>query len=126
MSGASELRGQILDLVRQYHDEAFAADPFVPGVTPIPASGKVFDADELGLLVDASLDFWLTTGRYAERVREGVRVRLPRSSRAVLCNSGSSANLLAVSALTSPRLGKRALRARRRGHHCRPPASRRP
>ena len=106
---ADQLRGQILDLVEQYHAEQFAPGPFVGGISNVPVSGKVFDAHELRNLVDSSLDFWLTTGRYAEefepRFAEFMGMR-----HAMLCNSGSSANLLAVTALTSPRLGDRALR----------------
>jgi CDP-6-deoxy-D-xylo-4-hexulose-3-dehydrase len=64
---ANLLRGKIVDLVRQYFDEAFAAQPFIPGKTTIPYAGRVFDADELIQLVDASLDFWLTAGRFAEQ-----------------------------------------------------------
>ena len=109
MSEAGALRAQILELVGRYHDAAFAGAPFVPGVSPVPVSGKVFDADEIELLVDASLDFWLTTGRYAERFEDEFAAAFP-VKRALLCNSGSSANLLALSALTSPRLGSRALR----------------
>jgi CDP-4-dehydro-6-deoxyglucose reductase, E1 len=98
-----ELRSEILELVGRYHDVAFAPARFVAGKTPVPVSGKVFDGSELRLLVDASLDFWLTTGRFAEQFEcefaEWVGAR-----HAVLCNSGSSANLLAVTALTSERL----------------------
>ena len=105
---AEELREQILELVQTYHDAEFASREFVPGETPVPVSGRVFDADELLHLVDASLDFWLTTGRYAKRFElefaKAVGVR-----HALLCNSGSSANLLAVSALTSKKLGERRL-----------------
>ena len=105
---ADALRTQILDLVAEYHAQAFAAPDFLGGLSPVPVSGKVFDAGELTNLVDSSLEFWLTTGRYAKQFEErfaplmGVR-------HALLCNSGSSANLLAVSALTSPRLGDRRL-----------------
>ncbi len=105
---ADALRAQILEQVRRYHAEAFPERPFVPGKTPVPYAGRVFDAEELVSLVDASLDFWLTTGRFAERFEKefaefaGVR-------HALLTNSGSSANLLAVSALTSPKLGERRL-----------------
>ena len=60
-----ELRRQILDLVADYQSAAFAAPPFVPGETPIPVSGRVFDAEEIRSLVDSALDFWLTTGRFA-------------------------------------------------------------
>jgi len=110
MSGrAAELRQQIVELAGEYCAEAFAARPFVPGETPVPVSGKVFDGAEMRLLVDSSLDFWLTTGRYAEQFeREFARWMGIREC--VLANSGSSANLLAVSALTSPKLGDRRLR----------------
>lgn len=105
---AAQLRTQILDMVGQFYESQFAGGQFVPGVSPTPVSGKVFDADELRALVDASLDFWLTTGRYAERFeREFARWMGVREC--VLTNSGSSANLLAVSALTSPKLGDRRL-----------------
>jgi CDP-4-dehydro-6-deoxyglucose reductase, E1 len=111
MTGArtlAELRAQILDLAGEYCTEAFERRPFVPGETPIPVSGKVFDDSEMRLLVDASLDFWLTTGRYAEQFeREFARWWGIREC--VLTNSGSSANLLALSALTSPKLGDRRL-----------------
>ena len=60
-----ELRAQILGLVKQYHSAAFASKPFQPGISPVPVAGRVFDERELQNLVDASLDFWLTTGRYA-------------------------------------------------------------
>lgn len=109
MSKADQLRHQILQLVAEYYEEAFPAADFVPGESKIPVSGRVFDADELQHLVDSSLDFWLTSGRYAEQFERqlaqflGVR-------HVLLCNSGSSANLLALSALTSPKLGERQLR----------------
>jgi len=105
----SALREEILGLVARYAATAHAPRPFTPGTDPVPASGKVYGAEELTHLVDASLDFWLTTGRYNDEFERtladflGVR-------HALTCNSGSSANLLAVSALTSPRLGERALK----------------
>src|SRR5207302_475165 len=71
--------------------------------------GRVFDDEELVALVDASLDFWLTTGRFARRLERGL-ARFTRRRHAIPCNSGSSANLLALSALTSPKLGERRLR----------------
>jgi CDP-6-deoxy-D-xylo-4-hexulose-3-dehydrase len=103
-----EVRRRILDLVGEYCSEAFPERPFVPGESPVPISGRVFDSAEVRTLVDASLDFWLTTGRFAEQFEKqfarwfGIR-------ECVLVNSGSSANLLAVSALTSPKLGDRRL-----------------
>lgn len=105
---ANDLRAQILDLVREYQAEAFAPRPFIPGVTPVPVSGKVFDGDEVAALVDSGLDFWLTTGRYAATFERQLKTFLG-TRHAFLCNSGSSANLLALSALTSPSLGERQL-----------------
>lgn len=106
---AAAVREQILGLVNEFHDLEFAPREFVPGETPVPVSGRVFDADELLHLVDASLDFWLTTGRYAKQF-ELQFARALGVRHALLCNSGSSANLLAVSALTSKKLGDRRLR----------------
>jgi len=106
---AEELRGQILELVKAYHDAAFPEKAFVPGISMVPVSGRVFDAREIEHLVDSSLDFWLTTGRYAEQF-EAAFAKVMGVRHALLCNSGSSANLLAVSTLTSPRLKSRRLR----------------
>ncbi len=108
-SGTGEkLRAQILDLVREYYAAAWPDRPFEPGRSSVPVSGRVFDSEELVHLVDASLDFWLTTGRFAaEFEREFARFLGLRHT--ILCNSGSSANLLALSALTSPKLGDRQL-----------------
>ena len=109
-SRKDELRGQILALVGEYCTEAFAPHPFRSGESPVPVSGKVFDASEVRLLVDSALDFWLTTGRYAAQF-ESSFARWFGLRECALVNSGSSANLLAVSALTSPRLGDRRLKA---------------
>lgn len=104
-----ELRQQILKLVADYAVVGHAAKPFKPGETPIPPSGKVIGAKELQNLVEASLDGWLTTGRFNEefekKLAEFLGVR-----HVITTNSGSSANLLAMSTLTSPSLGERALR----------------
>ncbi len=103
------LRAEILEKVQQYHDLAFAPREFVPGESAVPVSGKVFDAREVQNAVDASLDFWLTTGRFADQFeREFARVFGTRF--ALLVNSGSSANLVALSCLTSPFLGERQLK----------------
>jgi len=102
------MRQAILELVGEYYAEAFPKKPFLGGISQIPVSGKVFDADELTNLVDSSLDFWLTSGRYAHEFEEEF-AKVMGVKHAMLCNSGSSANLLAVSALKSDRLGKRAL-----------------
>lgn len=103
------LRAQILELTAEYQREAFPKGPFLGGISAVPVSGKVFDEDELVNLVDSSLDFWLTTGRYAEQFEKAF-AKTMGMRHAMLCNSGSSANLLAIAALTSDRLGKRALR----------------
>ena len=108
-AGAAELRGRILELVGEYSAAAFAPAPFVPGETAIPVSGRVFDAAEVRSLIDASLDFWLTSGRFADAF-EPRFAELMGAGAARLCNSGSSANLLAVATLTSPQLGAEALR----------------
>ena len=107
-SRADDLRSQILDLVTEYHTEAFPERPFVGGISTIPVSGKVFDDHEIRLLVDSSLDFWLTTGRYADEF-EAKFAKAMGSRHAMLVNSGSSANLVALSSLTSPRLKDRRL-----------------
>lgn len=105
---AATLRAQILALVEQYH--AACAEPsFTPGESQVPVSGRVIDESDLVALVDASLDGWLTTGRFASRFAADFARFLGRRW-ALLCNSGSSANLLAISALTSPLLGERRLR----------------
>ncbi len=106
---ASLLRRQILELSVRYHAEAFPTAEFKPGLTPIPVSGKVIGGDDLSSVVDSALDCWFTTGRFAEdferKLARFVGVRC-----ASLVNSGSSANLLAISALTSPKLGDRRLK----------------
>ena len=103
------LRDQIRELTAQYADLAHAPKPFVPGLSPVPVSGKVIGAPELQAMVDASLDGWLTTGRFnamfERRLADFIGVK-----HAITVNSGSSANLVAFSALTSPRLGERAIK----------------
>jgi CDP-4-dehydro-6-deoxyglucose reductase, E1 len=106
---AAEIREQILALVAEYHSAAFPCQTFEPGVSPVPVSGRVFDEKDLQHLVDASLDFWLTTGRFARQF-ERAFARFMGIREAVLVNSGSSANLVALTALTSPKLGDRRLR----------------
>ena len=105
---ADVIRAQIHALVAEYHSAAFAQLPFVPGETPVPVSGRVFGASEVQHLVDAGLDFWLTTGRFAAQF-ERAFAALMGARHAMLVNSGSSANLCAVSALTSPMLDGREL-----------------
>ena len=104
-----ELRSEVFAAVQKYYEFKFKQREFIPGVTYVPVSGKVFDDRELLQLVDSSLDFWLTTGRYAaefeKRFAEWMGVK-----HCLLVNSGSSANLLALSALTSPKLGDKRLK----------------
>ena len=104
-----ELRARTRALAAEYYEAALRPPPFVAGESWVPVSGRVFDATELELLVDASLDFWLTTGRFAAQF-EREFARAVGMRHAILCNSGSSANLLATSALTSWKLGDRQLR----------------
>jgi CDP-4-dehydro-6-deoxyglucose reductase, E1 len=109
VSRADELRDRIREMVGEYYREAFPARVFVPGQSHVPVSGRVFDEQELELLVESSLDFWLTTGRFAEQF-EREFAKFVGIREAVLVNSGSSANLLAICALTSERLGDRQLK----------------
>jgi CDP-6-deoxy-D-xylo-4-hexulose-3-dehydrase len=108
-SSPEELRARTRALAAEYYEAALRPPPFVAGESWVPVSGRVFDATELEFLVDASLDFWLTTGRFATQF-EREFARLVGVRHALLCNSGSSANLLATSALTSWKLGDRQLR----------------
>ena len=106
---ADALRAQIADLVVQFHDEAYRKRDFVPGVSPVPVSGRVFDAADIQTLVESSLDFWLTSGRFAAQFeREFARFCGVRKS--LLVNSGSSADLVALTTLTAPELGDRRLK----------------
>ncbi|MDR1916622.1 MAG: lipopolysaccharide biosynthesis protein RfbH [Synergistaceae bacterium] len=105
---ADTKRSEILALIPDYFREAFPSRPFIPGETPVPVSGKVFDCEDVASLVEASLDFWLTAGRFADRF-EAEFARWVAVEHAFLVNSGSSANLLALAVLTSRALGTRAL-----------------
>jgi CDP-6-deoxy-D-xylo-4-hexulose-3-dehydrase len=109
MTKAEERRKQILELVAEYFGEAFAPRPFQPGESTVRYAGRVFDADELVHAVDACLDFWLTAGRYSEAFEADLAARMDLDT-CLLVNSGSSANLVAMSALTSPLLGDRRVR----------------
>lgn len=102
-----ELRARILELTRELIRERFSsAAPFVPGETPIGYSGRVYDEEEVVRLVDSSLDFWLTLGPKGKAFESAVAAFLGMPH-AVYVNSGSSANLLALSLLTSPKLEER-------------------
>ena len=102
------IRGEIFNKVRELYDLKFKDRTFIPGETPVRYAGRVFDESELINLVDASLDFWLTAGRYAEEFESRFAEYFDVSD-AILVNSGSSANLVALSTLTSPKLGDKRL-----------------
>ena len=104
-----ERRKQIVSLVRQYYGEKFSTKTFDPTKDLVHYAGRVFDAEELCNLVDASLDFFLTANRYADRFEAEFADYMGLES-ALLVNSGSSANLVALTALTSPKLGQRRLK----------------
>lgn len=103
------LREEVFKAVRRFYEFKHAPKPFVPSVTQIPVSGKVFDDRDMTSLADSGLDFWLTTGRFAAAFEKKLAQRIGVRS-ATLVNSGSSANLLAVSALTAPALGEKRLK----------------
>ena len=103
------IRQEIANLVQQYADIIYAPKPFVPGESPVPVSGKVIGAKELQLMVEASLDGWLTTGRFNAMFEERLAKYLG-VKHLITVNSGSSANLVVFSTLTSPRLGGRAIK----------------
>ena len=109
MDQQDEIRKKIASLVDEYAKLKYSSQPFNPGETVIPPSGKVLDAAELKSMVEASLDGWLTTGRFNDafekKLREFLGVKF-----LITTNSGSSANLLAFSALTSPKLKERAIK----------------
>jgi CDP-6-deoxy-D-xylo-4-hexulose-3-dehydrase len=105
---AAQLRRQILDLTGQYWLESSRQGDFIPGVTPVPVSGKVIDGCDVSAVVDSALDAWFTTGRFGETFERDL-ARFVGVRSASLVNSGSSANLIALSALTSPKLGDRRL-----------------
>lgn len=105
---ADRLREEILGLVREYHEAAFSARSFEPGVTQLHFAGRVFDEREVVNLVDSSLDFWLTAGPSAEAFEKRF-ARYFGLRHSLLVNSGSSANLLALTTLTSHDLGDKRL-----------------
>jgi CDP-6-deoxy-D-xylo-4-hexulose-3-dehydrase len=103
------LRQEIIAKTIEYYQIKFARKEFIPGKTRINYAGRVFDEKELINAVDASLDFWLTEGRFSEEFSEKIADFLD-VEHVLLTNSGSSANLLAFSALTSEKLGDRRLK----------------
>jgi CDP-6-deoxy-D-xylo-4-hexulose-3-dehydrase len=121
LNSPAQIKTEILRLTREFSRQAHTANrpgygpeagwrpAFVPGQTTVPYAGRVFTEDEVEAAVSAALDFWLTLGREGEAFEQKLAAFLGVKS-SVLCNSGSSANLLAVSALSSPRLGSRRLK----------------
>lgn len=105
----SELRKKISDLVKEYYEIKFKNKKFIPGKDPVRYAGRVFDEKEIQNLVDSSLDFWLTAGRYSDEF-EAKFAEFVGTDYAMLTNSGSSANLLALSSLTSHLLGEKRLK----------------
>jgi CDP-6-deoxy-D-xylo-4-hexulose-3-dehydrase len=103
------LRDQISELVEQYAAIALTPDTFLPGATTIPPSGKLLNASELKNMVDASLDGWLTTGRFNAEFEKKLAAFIG-IKHLITVNSGSSANLVAFNTLTSPKLGHRAIK----------------
>jgi CDP-6-deoxy-D-xylo-4-hexulose-3-dehydrase len=108
-TGAADTRDEILDLVARYYRERHMAHPFDPARDPVRYAGRVFGEEEMRYLVDSSLDFYLTASRFTEEFEAGVADYLGRSD-ALFVNSGSSANLVALTTLTSPKLGERRLK----------------
>lgn len=103
------IRDQIAKLVDEYAALALATEPFFPGVTAVPPSGKLLDSEELKNMVEASLDGWLTTGRFNAEFEKKLAAFIG-VKHLITVNSGSSANLVAFSTLTSPKLGGRAIK----------------
>ena len=109
LENSAEIRNKIMELISQYAEDVHSKKPFIPGKSSIPVSGRVFGGKEIQMLVSSSLDFWLTTGRFnkefEKRLGQFLGVKF-----AITTNSGSSANLLALSSLTSEQLGEKSLK----------------
>jgi len=104
------LRQMAYNIVEKHHDAVHKKkQDFIPGKTYIRYAGRVYDAEEMKAVVDSALDFWLTAGRFAKQFEEEF-AKFLGVKHCILTNSGSSANLLAISALTSPKLGERRLK----------------
>ncbi len=120
MNSPDQLQAEILRLTREYSRQMHQGNlpgygeapgrPFVAGTDAVPYAGRVFTEEEVSAAVSSTLDFWLTLGKEGEAFEEGLATFLG-VKKSILCNSGSSANLLAVSALSSPKLGNRRLKA---------------
>lgn len=108
-SKAEQIKAKIFELVKEYHDEKFASKTFVPGETPVPVSGKVFDHQELNFVVDSALDGWFTTGRFNKEFQTRLG-KFMGINNAITVNSGSSANLVAFSSLAAHEHGEKAIK----------------
>ena len=106
---AAAIRREISELVQQYANIAYAPSVFLPGASVVPPSGKLMGAQELKYMVEASLDGWLTTGRFNAEFEKKLAAFIG-IKHLITVNSGSSANLVAFNALTSPKLGERAIK----------------
>jgi CDP-4-dehydro-6-deoxyglucose reductase, E1 len=109
MSKLEDIKYQIHALVKEYHDEAFKQKAFEPGESPVPVSGKVFDHKELQYITDSALDAWFTTGKFNAEFEKKLAKYINVKS-VLTVNSGSSANLVAFSALTAKELGNEAIK----------------
>ena len=105
----NQLRAVALESTRKYAEEFLKAAEFKPGESVVPVSGKVLDSNDFVSLVDSSLDGWLTAGRFTDDFQRAL-AKYVGARKSLFVNSGSSANLVALSALTSPKLGKKALK----------------
>ena len=104
-----KLRREIFERVKLLHEYRSEEDEFIPGESTVHYAGRIYDEMEIETLVDSALDFWLTAGRYAQKFEKELASFL-KVKHCLLTNSGSSANLLAISALTSPKLGDKKLK----------------
>ena len=109
MKSTNEIRNEIEHLVNQFAQIEFEEKKFKPGETTVPAAGKVIGESELQYMVSAALDGWLTTGRFNEKF-ESELASFIGINHLITVNSGSSANLVAFSTLTSSKLGNRAIK----------------
>jgi CDP-6-deoxy-D-xylo-4-hexulose-3-dehydrase len=110
MSKIKELKKQIFLLIKEYYFEVFKENPFIPGETSIPVSGKLIDYNEIVNITESGLDAWFTTGRF-NKLFENKLTKFINTKKLITVNSGSSANLIAFSTLTAPELGDRAIKA---------------
>lgn len=110
MADYKQIRKEIIQKTIEYYHARFAENEFIPGKSRVNYAGRIFDHQELVNAVEASLDFWLTEGRFSEEFSEKIAEFL-EVDHILLTNSGSSANLLAFSALTSDKLGEKRIKA---------------